>query len=310
MKLLLTGCTGFIGRELIPLLLKEGHSLTIISRQSTEKLKALLGNNQSIHAIRMNPADSSAWNQEEVQKALKNCEGVINLAGEPIAEKRWTEDHCKEIESSRIATTKNLIESLQNQKKPPKVLINASAIGFYGSHPQTVFTEESISGNDFLANLCEKWESVASNKPRSTRVVIVRIGIVLAKDGGALGKMLPIFRAGLGGPIGDGKQWMSWIHRTDLCNLINESLKNASWSGVVNGVAPNPVRMKDFSNSLGKELGRPSLLAVPGPILKLILGDGAKVVLEGQNVKSQRFNKFKFKFSFPTINDAFKAILT
>ena len=122
--------------------------------------------------------------------------------------------------------------------------------------------------------------------------------------------MLPIFRAGLGGPIGDGKHWMSWLHRTDLCNLINESVKNTSFSGVLNGVAPNPVRMKEFAYLLGQVLGRPSLLAVPGPILKLILGDGARVVLEGQNVQSKRFNKLKFKFSFPKINDAFKALLT
>ena len=309
MKLLLTGCTGFIGKELIPLLIKEGHSLTVISRQSKEKLKDL-GSNQSINAIQMNPAESASWNQEVVQNSLKNCEGIINLAGEPIAEKRWTEDHCKEITNSRLETTKNLIENLRNLKKPPKVLINASAIGFYGSHPQTEFTEESLPGDDFLASLCKRWETIASNKPRATRLVVVRIGIVLAKDGGALGKMLPIFRAGLGGPIGDGKQWMSWIYRTDLCNLINESLKNSSWSGVVNGVAPNPVRMYEFSSSLGKALGRPSLLSVPGPILKLILGDGARVVLEGQNVKSQRFNKLKFKFSSPTIEDALKAVLT
>ena len=308
MKLFLTGCTGFIGRELIPLLTKEGHKLTIISRQSKGRLKAI-AEEQSINFIQMNPVDSSSWEKEEIQNSLKSCEGVINLAGEPIAEKRWTDDHCTNIKNSRIETTKNLIKTLSNLKKTPKVLINASAIGFYGSHPQTEFMEESIPGDDFLANLCKEWESVAKNKPRSTRLVIVRIGIVLAKDGGALGKMLPIFRAGLGGPIGDGKQWMSWIHRTDLCNLINESLKNSSWSGVVNGVAPNPVRMNEFSNSLGKELGRPSLLAVPGPILKLILGDGARVVLEGQNVQSQRLNKLKFKFVFPTIKDAFKAIL-
>ena len=308
MKLLLTGCTGFIGRELIPLLIKERHSLTIISRQSKGKIKAI-ANDQSISFIKMNPAESSAWDEEEIQTYLTSCEGVINLAGEPIAEKRWTADHCKEITNSRIETTKNLIKNLRNLRKPPKVLINASAIGFYGSHPQTEFNEDNIQGNDFLANLCKEWESSAKSKPRATRLLIVRIGIVLAKDGGALGKMLPIFRAGLGGPIGDGKQWMSWIHRTDLCNLINESVKNSAWSGVVNGVAPNPVRMNDFSNSLGQSLGRPSLLAVPGPILKLILGDGARVVLEGQNVKPQRLKKLKFKFSFPTINDAFKAIL-
>jgi len=309
MKLLLTGCTGFIGRELIPLLIKEGHSLTVISRQSKEKLKAI-ANDQSISVIQMNPAESSSWDKEEIQTCLKSCEGVINLAGEPIAEKRWTTDHCKEITNSRIETTKNLIKNLRNLRKPPKVLINASAIGFYGSHPQTEFNEEDTQGDDFLANLCKEWESIAKNKPRATRLLIVRIGIVLAKDGGALGKMLPIFRAGLGGPIGDGKQWMSWIHRTDLCNLINESVKNSAWSGVVNGVAPNPVRMNEFSNSLGQALGRPSLLSVPGPILKLILGDGARVVLEGQNVQPQRLNKLKFKFSFPKINVAFKAILT
>ena len=308
MKLLLTGCTGFIGRELIPLLINEGHSLTVISRQTKGKLNTIV-NDSSIQVIQMNPAESSDWDKEEIQNSLKSCEGVINLAGEPIAEKRWTDAHCKEITNSRLETTKNLIKNLRNLKKSPKVLINASAIGFYGSNPQTEFTEENIPGNDFLANLCKEWESIAKNKPRATRLLIVRIGIVLAKDGGALGKMLPIFRAGLGGPIGDGKQWMSWIHRTDLCNLINASIKNSAWSGVVNGVAPNPVRMNEFSNSLGQVLGRPSLLAVPGPILKLILGDGARVVLEGQNVKPQRLNKLKFKFSFPAINDAFQSIL-
>jgi len=308
MKLLLTGCTGFIGRELIPLLINEGHSLTVISRQTKGRLNTIV-NDSSIKVIQMNPAESSSWDKEEIQNSLKSCEGVINLAGEPIAEKRWTTDHCKEITNSRIETTKNLIKNLRNLRKPPKVLINASAIGFYGSSSQTEFTEENMHGDDFLANLCKEWEFTAKNKPRATRLLIVRIGIVLAKDGGALGKMLPIFRAGLGGPIGDGKQWMSWIHRTDLCKLINESVKNSAWSGVVNGVAPNPVRMNEFSNSLGQILGRPSLLAVPGPILKLILGDGAHVVLEGQNVQPQRLNKLKFKFSFPSINDAFQSIL-
>ena len=308
MKLLLTGCTGFIGKELIPLLIREGHTLTVISRQPKANLKAI-ANDQSINVIQMNPSESSSWDKEEIQNCLKSCEGVINLAGEPIAEKRWTSDHCKEITNSRVETTKNLIKNLRNLRKPPKVLINASAVGFYGSHPQTEFNENNIQGDDFLANLCQEWESSAKNKPRATRLLILRIGIVLAKDGGALGKMLPIFRAGLGGPIGDGKQWMSWIHRTDLCNLINTSIKNSAISGVVNGVAPNPVRMGEFSRSLGKALGRPSLLAVPGPILKLILGDGARVVLEGQNVQSQRLNKLKFNFSFRTINHAFKSII-
>ena len=309
MKLFLTGCTGFIGRELIPLLIKEGHKLTVISRQSKEKLK-IKTSDSNLKIIQMNPAQSSSWENEGVRSSLQSCEGIINLAGEPIAEKRWTDEHREEITNSRIKTTKNLIQSLRSLKKSPKVLINASAIGFYGSHSQTEFTEEDIPGDDYLANVCKEWESIAKNKPRATRLLIIRIGIVLAKDGGALGKMLPIFKAGLGGPIGDGKQWMSWIHRTDLCNLIKESIKNSSWSGVINGVAPNPVRMNEFAHSLGKILGRPSLLAVPSPILKLILGDGARVVLEGQNVQSKKFKKLKFEFIFPTINDAFQGILT
>tara|TARA_B100000965_G_scaffold406403_1_gene445149 strand:+ start:2252 stop:3181 length:930 start_codon:yes stop_codon:yes gene_type:complete len=309
MKLLLTGCTGFIGRELIPLLIKEGHNLTVISRQSKDKLK-IIAKTPSIKVIQMDTAKSSSWKNEEIQSCLQSCEGVINLAGEPIAEKRWTKDHCKEITNSRLETTKNLVQNLRNLKKHPKVLINASAIGFYGSHSETEFTEDNVPGNDYLANLCKEWETIAKNKPRATRLLIIRIGIVLAKDGGALGKMLPIFRAGLGGPIGDGKQWMSWIHRTDLCNLISESLKNSSFSGVLNGVAPNPVRMSEFAYLLGKVLGRPSLLAVPGPILKLILGDGARVVLEGQNVQSEKIKKLKFKFIFPTVSDAFKGIFT
>ena len=308
MKLFLIGCTGFIGRELIPLLIKEGHSLTVISRKSKEKLK-MIENDSSLRLIKMNPAKSSSWENEEIQTRLKSCEGVINLAGEPIAEKRWTEEHCKEIKNSRLETTKNLIQNLRNLNKSPKVLINASAIGFYGTHSQNKFNEEDVPSNDFLANLCAEWETIAKNKPRATRLLIIRIGIVLEKDGGALGKMLPIFRAGLGGPIGNGKQWMSWIHRKDLCNLINESVNNASFSGVLNGVAPNPIRMDEFAFLLGKVLGRPSLLAVPSPILKLILGDGSRVVLEGQNVQSQRLKKLKFKFIFPTINDALKGIL-
>ena len=202
MKLLLTGCTGLIGRELIPLLIKEGHSLTVISRRPKEKLK-MIANDANLGFIQMNPAEAASWDNEDIQNSLKSCEGVINLAGEPIADKRWTDDHCKEITNSRLETTKNLIQNLHNLKKPPKVLINASAIGFYGSHSQNKFTEENCPGNDYLANLCKEWESIAKSKPNATRLLIIRIGIVLAKDGGALGKMLPIFRAGLCGPIGD-----------------------------------------------------------------------------------------------------------
>ncbi len=309
MNLLLIGCTGFIGKELIPLLLTEGHKLTVVTRNPKKALSTIdLG--REIKIVNIDPAKSSSWENEELRNCLKQSEGVINLAGEPIAEKRWTKTHCQKIRNSRLETTKNLIQAIKKIQKPPKVLINASAIGFYGTHPNNQFNEESIPGKDFLASLCQEWESLASERPKKTRLVIIRIGIVLAKDGGALGKMLPIFRSGLGGPIGDGEQWMSWIHRTDLCNIIKESIRNSSWSGVINGVAPNPVRMEKFSNLLGKTLGRPTLLAVPAPILTLILGDGARVVLEGQNVQSKRLNKLRFRFLFSELKNAFEASIS
>ena len=168
----------------------------------------------------------------------------------------------------------------------PKVIVNGSAIGFYGTSLTQEFNENSQSGKDFLANLCNKWEEVANEKPFFSRLVIFRIGIVLEAEGGALGKMLPIFKIGLGGPIGDGNQWMSWIHRSDLCGLIIKALVDKQFSGVYNAVAPEPVLMKYFSKTLGRCLKRPDLLPVPGTILKLLLGDGAKLVLEGQKVIS------------------------
>jgi len=167
--------------------------------------------------------------------------------------------------------------------------------------------ESSPAGADFLASLCQRWEAAASAVPDSVRQVSLRIGIVLAPGGGALGKMLPIFRTGFGGPIGSGKQWMSWIHRSDLCALVQTALTDQAWSGVVNAVAPEPVSMAAFSKQLGRSLNRPSLLPVPGPVLQLLLGDGAKVVLEGQQVASERLDQLGFSFRYPTLASALAA---
>ena len=199
------------------------------------------------------------------------------------------------------------METLKKSKINPKVIVNGSAIGFYGTSLTKEFNENSNCGNDFLANLCEKWEEVAKEKPFFSRLVIFRIGIVLEAEGGALGKMLPIFKIGLGGPIGDGKQWMSWIHRTDLCSLIINALVDKQFSGVFNAVAPEPVLMKDFSKTLGKCLNRPNLLPVPGTILKLLLGDGAKLVLEGQKVLSIKLQENLYKFKYPLLEKAIYA---
>ena len=195
------------------------------------------------------------------------------------------------------------MNSLKKNAINPKVIINASAIGFYGTSLDNIFDETSPSGEDFLAKLCKKWEEAASQKPFFTRLVILRIGIVLGVNGGALGKMLPIFKVGLGGPIGDGNQWMSWIHIDDLCDIIVNGIKDKKYSGVINAVSPKPVKMKEFSSILAKSLQRPNLLPVPAASLKLILGDSAKLLLEGQNIKSIKLNKF-FKFKYPLLEEA------
>ncbi len=309
MRLLLFGCSGFVGRELVPQLLACGHQLTIVSRKRIGDFPRPPKEGQ-LFFLQMDPSDPETWQRNSLLKALAEAEGVVNLTGEPIAERRWTPRHLKKIENSRLETTKELVEAMQRLRKPPRVLVNASAVGYYGTSRTAEFNEASPSGQDFLAQLCSRWETLAQGKPRSTRLLIVRFGIVLAPGGGALGKMLPVFKAGLGGPIGKGDQWMSWIHRTDLCRIIVEALENRTWLGVVNAVAPSPVLMTNFSSELGKVLGRPTVLPVPGPILKIFLGDGASVVLEGQRVVSKRLQQLGFSFKYPDLNDALSAATT
>ena len=306
MRLLLLGCTGFVGKELVPALLKKGHELCIISRKNVNNLKINIPIDK-FKFLKIDLSKKHNWNNENLLINLKESDGVINLIGEPIADKKWTEIQKEKIENSRINTTKFLMETLKNLRINPKVIINGSAIGFYGTSLTKEFNENSNSGNDFLANLCKKWEEVATEKPFFSRLVIFRIGIVLEAEGGALGKMLPIFQLGLGGPIGDGKQWMSWIHRSDLCGLIINALVDNQFSGVFNAVAPEPVLMKDFSKTLGRCLNRPNLLPVPGTILKLLLGDGAKLVLEGQKVISIKLKETIYKFKYPLLENAIYA---
>ena len=306
MRLLLLGCTGFVGRELVPQLLQSGHQLTLVSRRLPRGYDAERQDGR-INWLQLDPAQASSWQAPELNAALEQADGVVNLAGEPIAEQRWTASHLKLLEASRLETTRFLVEAITASSSAPQVLVNASAIGFYGTSQQACFLESSAAGSDFLASLCERWEAAAAAVPAATRLLTVRIGIVLAADGGALGKMLPVFRAGFGGPIGSGQQWMSWIHRTDLCSVIQQGLENPDWSGVVNGVAPVPVSMGDFARQLGRSLGRPSLLPVPGPVLQVLLGDGAQVVLEGQQVHSERLEGLGFSFRYPDLVSALVA---
>jgi uncharacterized protein (TIGR01777 family) len=295
MRILLVGCSGFVGRELVPLLLEHGHSLTLISRSP----RALAGlEHPQLQRLVADPSQGASWDRPELVQALAQAEAVVNLAGEPIAEKRWTPEHRQLLFDSRIHTTRALVAALAAlpEASRPGVLINGSAIGYYGTSTTARFEESSPAGTDVLGQLCQAWEAEAQQAASVCRLVILRLGIVLAADGGALGKMLPVFRMGFGGPIGNGQQWMSWISRRDLCSLIATALEDPAYSGTYNAVAPNPCSMATFAASLGQCLGRPSLLPVPAPILQLLLGDGAKVVLEGQQVLPVRLQQQGFAF--------------
>jgi uncharacterized protein (TIGR01777 family) len=304
MRLLLLGCTGFVGRELVPFLRTKGHQLTLVSRSRKD---ASEGADPRITHLRFDLSDLDSWRDPALLEALAAAEGVVNLAGEPIADQRWTPAYRQRLLDSRLVTTQQLVAAMAALERPPQVLVSGSAVGYYGTSLEACFSEASPPGDDFLARLCTRWEAAAQAAPEACRVVVLRLGIVLGADGGALGKMLPAFRSGFGGPVGSGQQWMSWIHRHDLCRLIGEALEDPAYAGPYNAVAPEPIRMARFASTLGRVLGRPSLLPVPAPLLQLLLGDGAQVVLEGQQVKPERLLAQGFQFQYPELSAALAA---
>ncbi|KAG8368172.1 hypothetical protein BUALT_Bualt15G0017400 [Buddleja alternifolia] len=249
--------------------------------------------------------------EPEWRNYIQGSTAVVNLAGTPIST-RWSPDIKKDIKESRIKVTSKVVDIINNSQDElrPKVLINATAIGYYGTSQTRVFDEQSPSGNDYLAEVCREWETAALRVDKDVRLALIRIGVVLGKEGGALAKMIPIFMMFAGGPLGSGKQWFSWIHVDDLVNLIYEALSNPSYKGVINGTAPNPVRMSEICEQLGSVLGRPSWLPVPDIALKAALGEGACVVLEGQKVVPARAKELGFSFKYPHVKDALKAIMS
>ena len=245
-----------------------------------------------------------------LSKEVEGVYAVINLCGEPIAGKRWTQRQKKKLRESRISTTRTLVDAIAGAKNKPKVLVNASAVGFYGARSETVLDESSSAGKGFLPDLCQAWEAEAKKAEAfGTRVVLLRTGIVLAKKGGALAKMLPPFRFFLGGPLGDGKQILSWIHLEDEVNAILAVLENDAVRGPVNLTAPNPVTMNDFSKTLAKALKRPAVFRVPPAALKVLLGEMSEMLLTGQNVSPRKLMQQGFRFRFVTLREALKDIL-
>jgi uncharacterized protein len=301
MKIAIAGATGFVGSRLVEQLQAQGHEVVILTR-SPQQASNRFGQAQ---IVGYNPLKSGEW-----QESISGCDAVINLAGEPIAEKRWTPAHKREILESRHIGTQKIVEAIARASLKPQVLINASAIGYYGTSDTSKFDENSPAGTDFLAEVCNGWETAAQQvTANGTRLVIVRLGIVLGENGGALGKMLAPFNAFVGGSIGSGKQWFSWIHRDDVVKLLIEAITNPQMQGIYNATAPNPVRMDEFAHTLGTVMNRPAWLPVPSFVLEAMLGEGAIVVLQGQQVIPNHTLAQGFDFQYPTLKPALTAIL-
>lgn len=298
MNILITGGTGFIGEELRMILLKEGHNLIIVSR-NPEKHESENAKNQRF----------ISW-ENDLTVAMNEVDAVINLAGENLFGSRWTDEVKKRIYNSRIDSTKELVDAMREADSKPEVFVSASASGIYGDRGDEVLTESSETVNDFLAEVCEAWESEAQKAQEfGVRVANPRIGIVLEKGGGALAKMLAPFEFFVGGPIGDGNQYMSWVHRTDVCQALIYPLKNDEISGPYNVCSPNPVTMNEFAKTLGSVMNRPSLFRVPEFALNLVLGEAAKPVLSSARMQPQKLQTTGFEFNFGELKAALADIL-
>jgi len=295
MKILISGGTGFAGRQLAAHLVKEGHELTILTRSSRDNRRS----SPAIQYLTGNPNREGPW-----QEAIKDHDAAINLAGASIF-RRWTAKYKNIIRESRLHITRNLVAGIPSPPGEPFLLFNASAIGYYGFHRDEVLTEGSPQGDDFLARVAADWEKEAlMARKKGTRVVITRFGLILGEKGGALGQMIPLFKIYLGGPVGSGKQWFSWIHMKDLGRVFSFLLKHREISGPVNVCAPNPVRNRDLARAIGQLLNRTSFLPMPAFLIKLVLGEFGSVVLQGQRVIPEKLEKAGFTFQYPDIHKA------
>lgn len=297
-RILLTGASGLIGSHLLRALIQRGDTVVALSRHPFA----------SGHNIVWKAGDVT--DVTFVADAMQNVDAVVNLAGASIAQ-RWTDAHKQAIMQSREQTTRALCAAMKQVTREPRVLVNASAVGYYGCHSSAMFDEQSLPGTGFLAEVCQRWEAAARHaEAAGVRTVLVRIGVVLAKEGGALPKLALPVKTFVGGTLGDGRQWMSWIHIDDLVNLLLLALDNDSLHGPVNGVAPEAVRAAAMTQAIGKVLHRPVWLPVPGFALKMLLGQMAEeALLGGQQAVPTRARAAGFVYKFPTLLPALENLL-
>ncbi len=301
MNMVIGGGTGFIGRHLSLHLVQHGHSVTLLSRYPDQHR---VGDSRNLRILEWDGQTQGAWTP-----ACEGAEAIMNLSGSPIADARWTEARKEQLLMSRLHSTRALLEAISSWKEKPHTCISASGIGFYGDRGEETVHESSEPGTGFLSTFCQAWESaVIEGEASGLRVIPVRIGMVLGRDGGALSKMTTPFRMFLGGPILPGTQYVSWIHQEDLSKLFLWLLTEQSVSGPINGVAPHPVTMKEFCTLLGKAMKRPSWFPVPGFILHILLGELASMLTTGQRVLPQRALEKGFTFTYPTLKSAFHSL--
>jgi uncharacterized protein (TIGR01777 family) len=301
MKIFMTGGTGFVGTTLTKKLSQEKHQITILTRTLIEDSPLPEG----VTYLEGDPAEKGVW-----QESVAEHEVVINLAGASIF-RRWSESAKELIRDSRIHTTQNLVDALAPRKGKETLLLSTSAIGYYGFQEDEELGEKGAPGDGFLASLAQEWESAALKAEAfGAKVALLRFGIVLGKNGGALRQMVPLFNMYLGSPLGHGEQWFSWIHEEDLAGIYSYLIAERNISGPVNCTAPNPARNIDLTKTLAEVLGKPTFMpAVPGFMLRLIMGEFGSVLLEGQKVLPNRLLEMGFRFKFPRIKGALQDLL-
>ncbi len=312
MRVFVTGGTGLVGSLLVKKLRQRGDHVVLLTRRP-DAVRTQWGDGVTI--VGGDPVQAGPW-----MDAVKNCDAVVHLAGEGIFNRRWSDDFKHLIYSSRVKGTDNIVAALssplhtrgegQGVRGRPPVLVSASAIGYYGPHGDEELTEACLAGNDFLAQVCIDWEKAAQPAIiHGVRLVLLRTGVVLDKAGGALAKMLTPFKMCVGGPIGSGRQWMSWIHNDDEVGLILFAVDHADINGPLNAVAPHPVTNKEFSKALGKVLGRPSFLPTPAFALRVMLGESSEIITKGQKVLPKKALAAGYAFKFPDLDPALSDLL-
>lgn len=300
MRVTLTGATGRIGTQLVGALLDRGDEVTVLSR-SPERARERLGD---VEAHAWDPGAGPA-----PAEALGGRDAVVHLAGEDLAQ-RWSEDAKRRILESRELGTRNLVEGLRAADPRPAALVSASAVGWYGSRGDERLDEDAPAGDDFPAQVCAAWErEAAAAGELGLRVVPVRTGVVLSSEGGALEKMLPPFKLGVGGPVAGGRQYVPWIHVDDVIGIYLRALDDPAWSGPVNATAPEPVTNRELSKALGRALKRPVIAPVPGFAVKLLFGEMATLVISGQRAVPRRALEHGFEFSHPELDEALRSVL-